>query len=753
MGRQRQVIALVALCLATGVPIIALSGGPFAPYTQLASSTLACLAAALCGTAARRATGTVRGGWVLLAAGCLCWGLGNFYWSWCELVVHAEVLFPSPADAGYLLFPLFGTAGLMLVAGWASAGSRLTVLLDGLIAGCALFVVGWVVTVRSVWQAGGDSAFAFVVSLAYPVGDIVLATMAVLVAGRMRRGGRGVGLLLVLGLVGMATSDVMFALDTSAGTYTTGQASDAGFFVCFAACGAAGWTATRRPMVFDGAGVMTRWQIMLPYLPFGLAGCVAAGQILNGGQVDAAEALPLLAGLIMILLRQLSTLLHNARLARRLQHQAYHDPLTGLGNRALFTETLQSALTSATPAAVVYLDLDDFKVINDSLGHDAGDAVLRAVADRLRSCFAQPDTVVRLGGDEFAVLTFRVDALPAQAERLLTELAEPLQVGARTVRVSASVGLAISDGGPTRPEDLRKNVDLAMYAAKAQGKNRYALFTPSMRHDFDRELMWRAELHRALTDEALHVAYQPIVGIGDRRVVGVEALVRWDHPVLGSVAPDLFIPVAERAALIGELGMFVLRRACAEFAAWPGAAEAYLSVNVSPLQMLSPRFCDRVADTLAETGLRPQQLVLEITENALADESEVIGTLVQLRATGVRVAIDDFGTGYASLRYLHRFPADIVKIDRTYVQDITRDPAALRIVGTLWQLFHAIGLTAVAEGVEDPVQADMLIELGCPLGQGFLFGQPAPLAGLAIAAPEPQSSGAGNGPPPAVRRG
>jgi diguanylate cyclase (GGDEF)-like protein len=299
--------------------------------------------------------------------------------------------------------------------------------------------------------------------------------------------------------------------------------------------------------------------------------------------------------------------------------------------RALFTEKLQSALTSATPAAVGYLDLDDFKVINDSLGHDAGDAVLRAVADRLQSCFAQPDTVVRLGGDEFAVLTFRVDGLPAQGQRLLTMLGEPLQVGARTVRVSASVGIAISDGRPTRPEDLRKNVDLAMYAAKAQGKNRYALFTPSMRHDFDRELMWRAELHQALVDEALHVAYQPIVGIGDRRVVGVEALARWDHPVLGSVAPDLFIPVAERAALIGELGMFVLRRACAEF--------------------------------------------------------------------------------------------------------------------------HAIGLTAVAEGVEDPVQAEMLIELGCPLGQGFLFGQPGPLAGLALTAREPQSSGAGNGPPPAVRRG
>jgi diguanylate cyclase len=636
------------------------------------------------------------------------------------------------ADPGYLMFPLLGAVGLWLISGWTSVGSRFTVLLDGMIAGCALFVVGWAVTVRSVWEAGADSLFAFVVSMAYPVGDIVLATMAVLLAARTRRGSRGIGLLLILGLAGMTTSDVLFALSTSAGTYASGQASDAGWFIAFSACGAAGWAATRQPMVFDDTGVMTRWRIMLPYVPFGLAASIAAGQTLVGDRVDAPEAVPLLAGMMLILLRQLSTLLHNATLARRLQHQAYHDPLTGLGNRALSTERLESALNSATPTAIVFLDLDDFKMINDSFGHDAGDTVLRAVADRLRACFAEPDTVARLGGDEFAVHTTRLDGLPARVQRLLDGLNEPIQVGARTVQVGASIGIAVSDGGPMPSEDLRKNVDLAMYAAKAQGKNTYALFEPSMRESFDHELMWRAELHQALVDETLHVAYQPIVGLADHRVIGVEALARWDHPRLGPVPPDVFIPVAERAALIGELGLFVLRRACAEFAAWPGARDAYLSVNVSPLQMLDPEFPGRVAATLADTGLRPQQLVLEVTENALADESEVIGTLVRLRATGVRVAIDDFGTGYASLRYLHRFPADIVKIDRTYIQDIALDPAAMRIVGTLWQLFNAIGLTAVAEGIEDEAQAAMLIELGCPYGQGFLLGRPAPLASMVL---------------------
>ncbi|GIF23141.1 GGDEF-domain containing protein [Paractinoplanes tereljensis] len=719
------------MCLAAGVPIFLLSGTAVAPYTQLGSSLLACLAAIPCLAAARRGDGDARPGWRLLAAGCLSWGLGNFYWSWNELVVHAEVLFPSLADVGYLLFPLLATIGLWLIAGWTSIGSRLTVLLDGLIVGCALFVIGWSLTVREVWEAGSDSALAFVVSMAYPVFDIVLATVVVLLAARTRRGSRHIGLLLLLGLAGMTVSDVLFALDTSAGTYSSGQNSDAGWFIAFAACAAAGWLATRQPMTFDHTGVMARWQTVLPYAPFGLAAFVVAGQTLLGVGVDAPEAVSLMIGFVLILLRQLSTLLHNSTLTRTLRYQAYHDPLTGLANRALFMERLEGALGAGQSVAIVYLDVDDFKMINDSLGHDAGDIVLRTVGERLRACFAGPDTIARFGGDEFAVLTGRVHDLPAQAQWLLGLLHEPVEVGARTVRLGASIGVALSDGS-AGSEDLRKNVDLAMYAAKAQGKDGYAMFAPSMRDGFDREVMWRTELQQALADRTLHVAYQPIVALGERRVAGVEALARWQHPQHGIVAPDEFIPVAERAGLIAELGLLVLRRACAEFAAWPGSQSTYLSVNVSPSQMLDASFPSKVAATLYEVGLRPTQLVLEVTENALADESEVIGTLRRLREFGIRIAIDDFGTGYASLRYLHRFPADIVKIDRTYVQDIARDPAAVHILGTLWQLFGALGLTAVAEGIEDPAQAAMLVELGCEVGQGFLYGHPGPLNSITV---------------------
>jgi diguanylate cyclase len=241
----------------------------------------------------------------------------------------------------------------------------------------------------------------------------------------------------------------------------------------------------------------------------------------------------------------------------------------------------------------------------------------------------------------------------------------------------------------------------------------------------------REDLQRALAEDALSVVYQPIVELDGGRVTGVEALVRWHHPTRGTVAPADFIPVAERAAMIADIGSFVLDRACAEFATWGGAADIYLSVNMSPLQLLDPSFTERVLGTIRRHGLRPGQLVLEVTENALADESYVIPALQRLRAAGLRTAIDDFGTGYSSLRYLHRLPADIIKIDRSYIRDIDSDRSAGRLVETLWQLFSALGLTAVAEGVEDPAQARMLAGMGCPMAQGYLFGRPVPIERLA----------------------
>ncbi|MEV6493595.1 bifunctional diguanylate cyclase/phosphodiesterase, partial [Actinoplanes sp. NPDC051633] len=595
----------------------------------------------------------------------------------------------------------------------------------------------WGLTLRDVWHAGGDSTPAFLVSIAYPIGDLVLATMAVLLAARTRRGNRTEVVLLIGGLLGMTASDVLFALATADGTYRSGALSDAGWVIAFAAFAMAGWIASRRSEALTAnsrshTGRARRWQLVLPYVPFGIAAIICVAQVLFSDAMDAPQSVALLFGVGLVLARQLVTILRNSTLTEQLRFQAFHDPLTGLGNRALFTVRMERLLAAGTPT-VLYLDLDDFKLVNDNLGHDAGDDLLRGVASRLRDSFPEAAAIARLGGDEFAVLL--ASGRPAlDAERMLATLRRSFQVGPHIMAVTGSIGAAVAAGAGTEAEDLRKHVDLAMYAAKAKGKNAYAVFEPAMRANFEAEMALRDELRSALRRDELSVAYQPIVDLRDGGVRGLEALVRWNHPVRGEIVPATFIPVAERAAMIAEIGQFVLVRACAEFAAWPGAADGYLSVNVSPLQLLDPAFTDRVVDTAGRHGLRPDQLVLEITEEALADESYVIPALTRLRSAGLRIAIDDFGTGYSSLRYLHRFPVDIVKIDRSYVADIGANPADAHLVQTLWQLFSALGLSAVAEGVEDPAQATLLAAMGCPLAQGYLFGRPVPMH----AVPAPQ---------------
>jgi diguanylate cyclase len=728
--------AIVGVLVLSALPLTTLRGTGAVVFALLASTTLALTGAFTCAVAARRVSGRSRAGWILLAAACGSWGLGNAYWSHNELLMHAEVLFPSMADFGFLLFPLLAGAGLWLISGRATLGGRFTSLLDGLIMTSALFVMSWAITLRSVWEAGADSLLAFVVSLAYPVGDLVLATMAFLLAARTRRGTRTVVTLLIAGLLGMAAADTLFALHTADGTYVSGAYSDTGWVLAFAAFAMAGWASARRPMSLQTLGIVRRWQLMLPYLPFAGAAGISVYQVAAGDGVDTVQAFALLAGFSLILARQLLTLVRNSTLTEQLRHQAYHDPLTGLGNRALFTDRLEDVLAGRVRAritpTVLYLDLDDFKLINDTLGHDAGDELLRAVADRLRSCFPDADTIARLGGDEFAVLLKHTDDAAGDARRMLEVLRPAFAIGSHSVAVTASIGTAALDGTPTSPEDLRKNVDLAMYAAKARGKNAYAVFEPTMRETFDAEMHLREELQRALADEALYVVYQPIVELDGGRVAGVEALARWHHPVMGEVPPATFVPVAERATMIADIGQFVLNRACAEFAGWAGSADTYLSVNVSPLQLLDPAFPERVLDTVRRHGLRPQQLVLEITEEALADESYVIPALRRLRSVGLRIAIDDFGTGYSSLRYLHRLPADIIKIDRSYVADLAADTSARLLLQMLWQMFTALNLTSIAEGVETEAQAAMLAEMNCPLAQGYLYGRPVEIGDVPV---------------------
>jgi diguanylate cyclase (GGDEF)-like protein len=423
-----------------------------------------------------------------------------------------------------------------------------------------------------------------------------------------------------------------------------------------------------------------------------------------------------------------------------LVHQAFHDALTGLPNRALFRDRTQQALARAhnrrratqTKVAVLFADLDDFKAINDSLGHGAGDELLREVAARLTTTLRLEDTIARLGGDEFAILLEDVPdpkAAEATANRLLSALTAPIRLttGDRDVVARASIGVALSHGPEDTAEDLLRDADAAMYAAKNGGRNRHRVFQPDMHERALERFALEGELRVAIENEDLVLDYQPVLELATHRVVAVEALVRWRHAERGIVPPNDFIPTAEETGLIVPLGRWVLQNACRcakTLQALPGVSQdLIMSVNLSPRQFHDPNLVEDVAAAIRDAGIDATTLVLEITESMLtADLDSTAETLAELKALGVRLAVDDFGTGYSTLSYLRRFPIDILKLDRELIAPGSGPDAKLMkaIVG----LGHSLELATVAEGIERPEQEAELRELGCQLGQGFLFARP-----------------------------
>lgn len=416
----------------------------------------------------------------------------------------------------------------------------------------------------------------------------------------------------------------------------------------------------------------------------------------------------------------------------RLEHQAYHDPLTGLANRALFLDRLTELLASGERTyTVLFLDLDDFKTINDSLGHAIGDELLEAVAGRLRGTLKADDVAARLGGDEFAVLLHDVhdsDDVARVADRVIELLNRPFSVGGHDISAHASLGVVegwsadVSDA-----EELLRNADVAMYTAKNAGKQRHEVFEPAMQAAVVRRHRLKEDLQRAAERGELIVELQPIVELETGNVAAAEALVRWNHPERGRMTPGDFIDVAEETGRILEVDRFVLEHACSLAAAWPTGPDGAvgLHVNVSPRELQRPELIRRVSDALETTGLSPSQLVLEITESGLMrDPRAVLGRLQALRELGVRLAIDDFGTGYSSLSYLRWMPIDVLKMAKSFVDDLGVGAQHKALAGTITGLAHTLGMTTVAEGVERPEQADTLHRLDCELGQGFLFSPP-----------------------------
>jgi len=449
-----------------------------------------------------------------------------------------------------------------------------------------------------------------------------------------------------------------------------------------------------------------------------------SGQMLSDRQIDLAQSMASEAGVM----------LENARLYAEVRHQAFHDHLTGLPNRALLGDRMEHALARGRApklplVGLVFVDVDDFKVINDSHGHEVGDRALIAISQRLQQLVRSGDTVARFSGDEFAILIEDLESpedAHLAARRVVRAFQKPLTVAGREITMSVSVGVDVGNALSTTPEDLVRNADFAMYIAKASGKSQHEVYQASARAAADDGAKMRSDLRGAVRRGELRLHYQPIIELRSGRIRSFEALIRWQHPERGLLSPAAFIPTAEATGAIIGIGDWVLETACKQLRAWQELEpELAVSVNLSGSQLHDGHVIEHVASILDRTGLDPRTLILEMTETILVADPGAERVLRELQNLGVRLAIDDFGTGYASISYLRRFAVDILKIDREFTDAVdTAEGTAL--LGGITQLGRSLGLELVAEGIERPRQAELVRNAGCDLGQGFLFARPAP---------------------------
>ena len=423
------------------------------------------------------------------------------------------------------------------------------------------------------------------------------------------------------------------------------------------------------------------------------------------------------------------------RTQERLSHMAWHDALTGLANRVMFRDHLQQilpGLRAGRSLAVLSLDLDGFKNVNDTMGHPAGDELLRLVAQRLRENTRGTDMVARLGGDEFAIAQVDVEQplqVNALSERLIAVMRLPFELNGQSVEIGTSIGAVIADPGVSSSDELLRSADIALYKAKADGRGVCRFFEPGMDAAIAQRRRLEADLRLALTEEQFEVYYQPLIETRGQSLIGFEALIRWHHPDRGLVPPVEFIPVAEETGLIKAIGAWVLARACAEAVTWP--AHIKIAVNLSPVQFGSGNLAEEVAHALSASGLAAHRLELEITESVLLQDTDVtLGILHRLRDLGVRTSMDDFGTGYSSLSYLRRFPFDKIKIDRSFVQNLDQGNGSIEIIRAVVGLGKALGMDVLAEGVETQQQLKILTHEGCDELQGYLFSKPRPIGGV-----------------------
>ncbi len=676
---------------------------------------------------------TYRAPWILFAVGLSSFLTADIVYYVLEAVMDTTP-FPSPADAFYLSMYPFVAAGFVMLIRHHSPGRDWPSLIDGGIIATAAFALLWILLMDSYVTDTTLTGLGRIISLAYPVMDVLILVVAArLAAGVHLR--HPATALLTMSISSLLIADTNYGLLSSAGTFTTGSYVDAfwlGFYTLFGAAALHPSMAERPTAGNTNSARITPSRLVVLCLA---TVAVPLIDLVWGEPIDKVVTTIGAVVLFLLVLGRVMGLMRIVTASEdQLRHAATHDTLTGLANRALFTEKVDAATGEgqAGLVTVLFVDLDDFKTINDSLGHEAGDDLLVVVAERLCSCVRDGDVVARLGGDEFAILlhsTLDQQDGKAVAKRILDALDTPVQLADRQVRVTASVGIVIDERHKIKGASLLRSADTAMYLAKERGKGRFEFFDEKMHDEAFERLELKADLANALDRGELMLHYQPILDLAEQRVAGVEALLRWNHPERGLIPPDRFIGLAEQSGLIVPIGRWVLREACTNVRRWQEehatGGRLGLSVNLSVRQLHDPSLLGDVAEALRISRLDPECLTLEITESMLIGETERgAGVLEQLKALKVRLAIDDFGTGYSSLSYLRRFPVDSIKIDRSFVREIDDSPTSQALVRAVVDLARSLMMTTVAEGVEERSQLLALADLRCGLGQGYLFSRP-----------------------------
>jgi diguanylate cyclase len=706
-----------------------------------------------CLRARAHSIGRLRLAWLWLACSLFSWAGGGVVWTVYEVHLHRAVPFPSVGDVGYLGSVPLAIIGLLCFPAARLVGvARLRPVFDGAIAAGALLLISWVTVLGPVVEASSGSLLSRVMSVAYPVSDVLTATIALLTLARAGGRQRVTMLLVGAGLLVVAVADSSFAWFIAQGAYASGNLFDTGYVAGFLLIGVAAVHSRGADVHAEPADddVPSRMSLALPYAPLLISTPLVVLRELGDHRLTRIEFSICVSVVVAVMVRQLLSMQVIVALSSQLRdtvaelrsrevelnYRAFHDSLTGLANRALFADRVSHALTRSRrsePVILLLADLDDFKIVNDTLGHHAGDVLLVAVAERLRTIVRPEDTAARLGGDEFAILLdgcTDLDGASEVAARIADSLVQPFHVGGVDTTIGASVGIAVA-AERSSGEDLLRDADIAMYAAKAEGKGGHAVYAAEMAALTIDRLQLQKDLGDALANGQLTLKYQPVIDLDTGRICGVEALLRWIHPARGSIEPDVFIPLAEASGEIMPIGRWVLQQACSQASRWNKHWPAYLpelrlAVNLSGRQLSDPQLISTVRAALADAELPAEQLTLEITESALVDDQTALEPLQALHSIGLHLAIDDFGTGHSSLSRLGRYPIDVLKVDRSFISALTPEPGPQDVLlATILRLGDGLGIDVIAEGVESESELAALRTLGYKRAQGYLFARPA----------------------------